>query len=455
MIVSSSAQTLTINGSGFQAGLSVIIGYTSNFSTLTGSQITLVSSTQITLSITVGTTVQPWLVKVINSNGGTSTIATFQVSLPPAPAITSLSPNPMTATGSAQTLTINGTGFLAGLSVIAGYTNNFSTLTGSQVTLASSTQLTLSINVGTASQAWLVKVINANGEGSSIATLTVNALPPPVITSLGPNPMIVSASSQTLTINGTGFVTGLSVVVGYASNFSTLTGSQLTSVSATKIVLPLTVGTTVQSWLVKVINPNGEGSSVVTLPVTPVPSPVITSLSPSPMTGSTFSQSLTINGSGFQTGSSVIVGYASTFTTLTGSQLTFVSATQIVLPITTGLTAQQWLVKVANPNGAGSSVVAFQVNAPTLAITSLSPSPMTGSTSAQALTINGIGFQAGLSVIVGYGANFNTLTSSQLTSVTATKIVLPITVGTTAQSWLVKVVNPSGLGTNIATFLVH
>jgi hypothetical protein len=99
--------------------------------------------------------------------------------------------------------------------------------------------------------------------------------------------------------------------------------------------------------------------------------------------------------------------------------------------------------------------VSFQVNAPTLAITSMTPSPMIGSTSSQALTINGIGFLSGASVVIGYTGNFNTLTSSQLTSLSATRIVLPITVGTTAQTWLVKVINPSGLGTNIASFPVN
>jgi hypothetical protein len=266
--------------------------------------------------------------------------------------------------------------------------------------------------------------------------------------------MIVSSSSQSLTINGSGFVSGSSVVIGYTANFNTLSGSQLTSVSATRIVLPINVGTTPQSWLVKVLNPNGTGSSIVTLPVTLPPPPVITSLAPSPMTGSTFSQTLTINGIGFGSGLSVVVGYTNNFITLSGSQLTSVSATQITLPVTTGITAQQWLVKVINANGAGSSIVAFQVNAPTLAITSLSPSPMTHSTSSQALTINGIGFQAGLSVVVGYNGNFTTLTSSQLTSVSTTRVVLPIIVGTTAQTWLVKVTNPNGLGTNIASFQV-
>jgi hypothetical protein len=81
MTGSNSNQTLTINGSGFQAGsgLTVLVGYSGYTATVSGAQVTWVSSSQIKASIKVGTTARSWLVEVVNPNGHASNVATFQV----------------------------------------------------------------------------------------------------------------------------------------------------------------------------------------------------------------------------------------------------------------------------------------------------------------------------------------------------------------------------------------
>ena len=78
-------------------------------------------------------------------------------------------------------------------------------------------------------------------------------------------------------------------------------GAQITSVSATQLAVSVNVGVAPQSLPVKVTDPSGQVSNNVTLSVTaPVVAPAISSVSPNPMTGSTSAQTLTINGSGFQ-----------------------------------------------------------------------------------------------------------------------------------------------------------
>jgi hypothetical protein len=116
---------------------------------------------------------------------------------------------------------------------------------------------------------------------------------------------------------------------------------------------------------VQVVNSNGQASNTVSLQVNaPPPSPVIASVSPNPMTGSNSNQTLTINGSGFQSGNglTVLVGFAGY--TAMGTQVKWVSSSQITASINVGSSTRSWLVEVINPNGQASNVATFQVNAP-------------------------------------------------------------------------------------------
>ena len=219
-------------------------------------------------------------------------------SLPPALSITSLSPNPMTASPTAQTLTINGTAFQSGASVKVGTT----AFTGSAVKFVSATQLTVSVTEAAAGT-FPVVVTNPNALASNPVSLTVNAPAAAGITSLSPNPMTASATAQTLTINGTAFQAGASVKVGATA----FTGSAVNFVSATSLTVSVTEATA-GTFPVVVTNPNAAASNSVSLTVSAQAAPGITSLNPNPMTASVTAQTLTINGTAFQSGASVKVG---------------------------------------------------------------------------------------------------------------------------------------------------
>src|SRR5208282_6680338 len=79
---------------------------------------TLVSSTQVTISLSAGdqATAGSYAVVVTNPGpgGGASTAVSFTVNNSnPQPSLTSLSPPSVVAGAGAQTLTLNGTGFVA------------------------------------------------------------------------------------------------------------------------------------------------------------------------------------------------------------------------------------------------------------------------------------------------------------------------------------------------------
>jgi pseudomonalisin len=187
----------------------------------------------------------------------------------------------------------------------------------------------------------------------------------------------------------------------------------------------------------------------------PPSGPVVTSLSPNPMTGSTVNQTLTIIGSGFLAGAKVTAGYPGFGTTL---PVTSLSATQIQAVINTGATARMWSVTVANPTGPASYAASLNVVAPAAnpVVSAVTPNPLTGVNANQIVTVNGSGFLSGtaLKVIVAYPGFTATLSGSQVAFIGSTQILALINVGTTARTWTLQVVNPNGLASNNASMQV-
>jgi hypothetical protein len=187
----------------------------------------------------------------------------------------------------------------------------------------------------------------------------------------------------------------------------------------------------------------------VNLPVTaPSAAPVITNLNPNPMTGSNSPQTLTINGSGFQPGVKLLIGGL----VVSSNELALLTPTELQLSIITGLSTYTLPVQVVNPNGGSSSTVNFQVNAPP-AIASLTPNPLTHSTAAQVLTVNGANFQPGAGLKVTVGAT--SYSGSQVTFVSASQLNVTVTMASAATAPLaVQVTNPNGGVSNTASLTV-
>jgi subtilase family serine protease len=185
-----------------------------------------------------------------------------------APNIVSLSPNPIAGSPASQNLTIDGAGFVGGSGRAVTVGNV--TYRGAAITLVSSSQLVVSINVGIAAQSLPVSVTVLNGTTSNSVALTVTAPPePPALSTLNPSRMAPSNSVQTLTVMGSGFVSGnaLNVTVGGTA----YSGAQVTYLSPTQLAVSVNVGTSCQLLPVQVTNPNGQASNSVSLPVSVTP----------------------------------------------------------------------------------------------------------------------------------------------------------------------------------------
>ena len=385
MTGSNSAQTLTVTGSGFVAGsgLKVTIGGT----VYQGSQVSFVSSTQLTVSVSAGISAQGLAVQVTDANGLASNAMTLTVTAPP-PVVSSLSPNPIAGSNSSQLLTIFGSNFVAGngLKVAIGGT----VYQGAQISSITSTELIVSIVAGVTAQSFAVVVTNPSGQASTPMNLTVT--PPfasPAVTGVSPNPMTESNSAQTLIVNGTGFVAGgaLKVTVGGA----VYQGPQIFSVSSTQIMVAVTVGASPQTLPVVVTLPSGQASNTVNLTVAAPVTPVISAVTPNPMMGSNAPQTVTVSGTGFQPGLVLSIGGS----LIPANQLTALTPTQLQTNVVTGLSASVYAVQVISAGGQVSNSANLQVNTPPVpAIESLMPNLLVHSRATQVLIVNGANFNA-------------------------------------------------------------
>ncbi len=215
-------------------------------------------------------------------------------------------------------------------------------------------------------------------------------IPVPTITSLNPSSAFVGGSAFTLTVNGTGFVSG-SVVRWNGSDRTT------TYVNDTRLTasIPAADIATAGSASVTVFNPapGGGASNAATFSINN-PAPTITGLNPSGaiIGGSVFA--LTVNGTNFVSGSVVRWNGSDRATT-------YVNNTRLTasIPAADIATAGSASVTVFNPTPGGgtSNAATFPVSNPNPvpANVSLNPSSAVASGSAFALTVNGTNFVSG------------------------------------------------------------
>jgi uncharacterized protein (TIGR03437 family) len=266
---------------------------------------------------------------------------------------------------------------------------------------------------------------------------------PATISSINPNTVTAGDAAFTLTVNGTGFISGSAVIWSGSSLTTTyVNGTQLTA------AVPANLIATAGSANITVLNPGGTVSNAVTFAINPVtPTLSINSLNPSSATAGGAAFTLIVNGSGFISGSAVRWNGSSLTTTYgSGTQLTAsVSASLIATAGTTSVT-------VINPGGTISNALTFTTGAAssTPTITSLSPSSAAAGGSLFTLTVNGSGFVSG-SAIQWNGSALSTtyLSGTQLSASVASNLIA------SAGSASITVINPGGAVSNAVTFTIN
>src|SRR6185312_15021057 len=109
---------------------------------------------------------------------------------------------------------------------------------------------------------------------------------------------------------------------------------------------------------------------------------------------------MTINGSNFQNGASLIFHdpQGNTYNS-NPNKLTYINSTQIQYQFNDASDAGTWNVTVKNPDNQLSNQVNFSVTASAPSISSISPSSYPADNADHTMTINGSNFQNGASLI--------------------------------------------------------
>ncbi len=334
-------------------------------------------------------------------------------------------------------LLLNGSGSASLSTTAAGVT--FGTGTES-VSTATQVVATISTTAAVISGYYPITVTDTAGAVTVLNAYFVN--PAPTITSVAPVALAEGLSGVSVTLTGTGFVSGAKaqlalngVIMDNSSGGTTNTAiSTLTYASPT--TLTGTVNTNaLNSGLYVASVTNGDGSSVssATVGIT-VTGPTITAISPNslaiPLSGST-TTTVTLTGTDFQTGAYVSLTYGGVLVGTT----TVVSATSVTVPITvaSGTPFGATNFTLTNPDGssvvsrtsAGQGLGIGEDSGATATITAVSTLPTLNIGANASLSITGTNFGPALASSSSYlpYLNFNDVSglydnSVQCTSVT-------------------------------------
>jgi uncharacterized protein (TIGR03382 family) len=379
-------QTITLTGTGFLTLQSTLtIGGTP------ASDIARISGTQILARTPAGT---PGLADVVFTNGdGQSATLAGAFRYVPAPGLSAISPAHGLAQGG-TIITLTGTDFVPGAAVLVG------TRPASAVTVVSPTSIT-AVESGGAVGVVDVKVINPDGQSVTLAAAFTRD-GPPSLTSISPA-VSTSAGGQTVTLTGTGFNPGATVL------FGTSAATNVTVVSATEVtaVTPAHAAAVVS---VRLQNTDGQYATLdralrYTAPVT------ATGISPT--TGPSIGQTtVVVTGTGFSSSTRV------RFDGVEALSHVFRSATELEVVTPPGMRGAVD-VMVNSENGSQATLAgAFTYTRAAPQLTAISPSSGLVSGGAQ-VVVTGAGFAPGTTLTIGglAATQVSVISSTQLRAI--------------------------------------
>jgi hypothetical protein len=299
-------------------------------------------------------------------------------------------------------------------------------------------------------------VVNPGSSPSNALPLAIVVPPaegqPVTLTSLSQTTATAGSPGFTLTVTGTGFVSG-SLVQWNGDSLATtfVSATQLTAFVPASEVRPLVPGgeqfapLALGVAVVRVVNPGpgGGGPRSNPLPVTILAGatqpPTFTGLSPSSALVGAPGLTLTVTGTDFTSSSVVLFNSAARPTT-------FVSATQlrVTLPASDLATSGSDDIRVFTAGAGVSNSLTFTVLGGAPTVTGLSPSSVPSGSPGFVLTVTGSGFVSGAVVRFGTTDLPTTFISATELHATVAAASLPTVPAGQSATILVGVVNPGG-----------
>lgn len=224
-------------------------------------------------------------------------------------------------------------------------------------------------------------VTDTTTEVYDIDPAPVVAMSPVVVDNVFPQATHGSLESRTFSLLGDGFMPQmrLEVVWRDGHRFKQLSDEQVTFVSSERIDFTITTGTRPDRWRVRLIDPDhgvrGESQFLIVDAADPVPQRITVqksrwvervSVSPDSLLGSYVRQAFSIQGDDFQPDTEIEVSWAGGSKRLDRDQVRFVSPERIDFYITTGESADYWLVRMIDPMRGTIGESGFRVIAPSV-----------------------------------------------------------------------------------------
>ena len=342
--------SVTLHGTGFVSGVTV------TFDGKAATQVTFGSSTSITATPPAHAAGAVAVV-VTNPDAQKATLAGgFTYLAPPAPSVTSISPDSGPSTGGTS-VTINGTSFVDGATV------KFGALAATSVTFGSGTSLVAIAPAQAAGKVAVTVLLPDGQEGSLSNAYTYVDAPGITLASVNPSTGTTQGSTD-VTLTGTGFASGATVTFGgeAATDVRVASGSSISARTPAHVAGDVDV---------KVRNPDGK-EALLTHGFTYVRAPAPTISAVSPNVGSTEGgQRVSLTGTNFVAGTGVRFGGTE------ATQVSMASATSITATAP-AMSAGTVTVTVILPDGQGGSLAnGFTYQAPVV-LTPTAPEPSKG-----------------------------------------------------------------------------
>lgn len=259
-------QPFTINGSGFEQGMNVILRDLRTGESFPNRVYSLISGSQLTMSVKFTNNTATWTVKAMTADGQVSNEFTFQVvastTSPGSFSLTNQSPIcDMTASGSTPALKLDWT-VSNGADSYDVYRNG--------VVLSAGVRGTTFYDKGlVAGESYTYLVYAKNNYGTTASNSIRVPIPASVcsgntslkITNVSPNPVTGSALSQPFTVFGSGFVAGMNVTLRDLRTGEPFPNRPYTLVSGSQITLNPIFTNNTASWTVQAISPGGQSSN--------------------------------------------------------------------------------------------------------------------------------------------------------------------------------------------------
>jgi hypothetical protein len=267
------------------------------------------------------------------------------------PVLNSINPNSAAAGGPAFTMTVTGQNFVSGSTVLWNGTPL-------ATTFISATQLTALVpaNLITFAGSSSVTVANPGGSNSNSSSFTITSATAaaPFLSSLSPNSVVAGAPQVNLTVNGTGFIVGATVLW----NSSPLLTTEISAYQMLATV-PASFVATAGTATITVLNPgqmvsNGLTFSIVQQGAGP---PTVSSVSPGTAAPGGPGFALIVTGTNFLAGAMVEWNGSPLAPIFTGSPTELTAVVPASLIVNAGTAS----ISVVNPNGTASNSVPFQI----------------------------------------------------------------------------------------------